>query len=668
MAVWLRWRQNIVDLRNSMSCNIIVDDVTYFSEAAFQEDVIANAVTTVVNAGAMYFSSAANSGHLTGGQSGTWEGDFVNGGAVSGVIATAGETGFFHNFGSALFDTLTANTFNISLKWSDPQGASANDYDLFVTDSTGATLLGFSAAVQNGTQNPFEFASCTDASCPTSNGTKIFPSGARIYVVQFSGSTRALRVDTNRGQLSIGTAGSTFGHNGGVNTITVAAVSNNFQPINRRFLATDTTTTYSSDGPRRLFLNPVPATTAITSGCVLFSCSGGTTLQKVDIAAADCDTTTTPGFIPFCGTSAAAPNSAAIAALIKSRAPGLTNAQVLARMKFTALDIMAVGADRDSGSGIVMADAALNAKITHDFNGEGFGDILWHDGSGNVAIWLMNGTAILNQTASFVSNVGGTWSIAGTGDFNGDGKSDILWHDGGGNVAIWEMNGTAILNQATSFVANVPGGTWSIVGTGDFNGDGKSDILWRDTSGNVAIWEMNGTTILNQATSFVANVATNWSVFGNGDYNGDGKSDILWHDGSGNVAIWEMNGTTVLNQANSFVSNVGGTWTIAGTGDFNGDGKSDILWHDGSGNVAIWEMNGTTVLNQATSFVANVPGTWAISGSGDYNGDGKSDIGWRDGGGNVAIWEMNGTAILNQATSFVSNVGGTWLIQDPGRN
>ena len=133
---------NIVALRNSMSCNIIVDDLTYFAEAAFQEDVIANAVTTVVNAGAMYFSSAANSGHLTGGQSGTWEGDFVDGGAASGPIAGAGEPGNFHNFGAALFDTLTASASTITLKWSDPQGASANDYDLFVTDSTGATILG----------------------------------------------------------------------------------------------------------------------------------------------------------------------------------------------------------------------------------------------------------------------------------------------------------------------------------------------------------------------------------------------------------------------------------------------------------------------------------------------------------------------------------------------
>ncbi len=53
-----------------------------------------------------------------------------------------------------------------------------------------------------------------------------------------------------------------------------------------------------------------------------------------------------------------------------------------------------------------------------------------------------------------------------------------------------------------------------------------------------------------------------WSVQLTGDYNGDGMSDIVWQDTSGNVAIWEMNGTTVLNAANSFVSNVPGQWSI----------------------------------------------------------------------------------------------------------
>jgi hypothetical protein len=105
-------------------------------------------------------------------------------------------------------------------------------------------------------------------------------------------------------------------------------------------------------------------------------------------------------------------------------------------------------------------------------------------------------------------------------------------------------------------------GNWSIVGTGDFNSDGCSDILWQDTSGNVAIWEMNGTSVLNASTSFVANVSSNWSTFGSGVYDGGGKSHIVWHDSSGNVAIWKMNGTSILNASSSFVANVPGTWSI----------------------------------------------------------------------------------------------------------
>jgi probable HAF family extracellular repeat protein len=260
---------------------------------------------------------------------------------------------------------------------------------------------------------------------------------------------------------------------------------------------------------------------------------------------------------------------------------------------------------------------------------------------------------------------GSITSSPATHDFNDDGKSDIAWRDGSGNTAIWLMNGTAVLNQNSSFVSNVPG-QWGIVGQRDFNGDGKADLLWRDTGGNVAIWEMNGTAVLNASSSFVANVPGNWSIVGTGDFNGDGMGDFLWQDTSGNRAIWEMNGTTILNRNSSFVANVPSQWLIKGSGDFNGDGKADILWQDSSGNVAIWEMNGTTILNQNSSFVAAVPGQWSIKGTGDFNGDGNADILWQDSSGNVAIWEMNGTTILNQNTSYVANVPGQWSIQLTG--
>ncbi len=294
--------------------------------------------------------------------------------------------------------------------------------------------------------------------------------------------------------------------------------------------------------------------------------------------------------------------------------------------------------------------AAMVARNSHDFNGDGYSDILWRDTSGNMAIWEMSGSAILNENTAGLGGVPTVWSIVGQHDFNGDGYADFLWRNTSGDLAIWEMNGTAILNVNTAGLGNVPT-VWSIAGTGDFNGDGYADILWRNTStGDLAIWEMNGTTILNASTAGIGNVPLNWTVVGVGDFNGDGKADILWRNNTnGNVAIWLMNGTTLTNASTATFGNMPLTWSVAGTGDFNGDGNSDIFWEDSSGDLAIWEMNGTTVLNPNTSGVGNLSTAWSVAETGDFDGNGKSDILWRDTSGDIAIWFMNGTAIASGA-------------------
>ena len=237
-------------------------------------------------------------------------------------------------------------------------------------------------------------------------------------------------------------------------------------------------------------------------------------------------------------------------------------------------------------------------------------------------------------------------------DFNGDGMSDIAWRDGSGDIAFWLMNGAAV--SSTGSVGGVPG-TWSIVGQRDFNGDGKADLLWLDTSGNIAMWFMNGAAV--GSTAGVAKIPTNWSVAGVADFNGDGLADILWRDTAGDYAVWLMNGATVTSSVG--LGNVSPTtWSVVGTGDFNGDGRVDILWRDTSGNTSIWFMNLGTVA--FTAGVGNVPTNWSVVGTGDFNGDGMADIVWRDTVGDTSIWLMNGAAV--SSAGGIGTIPTTWSI------
>jgi hypothetical protein len=359
-----QFAQNIKDLRTA-GCDIIIDDFTYFVETPFQNGqaatVIAptnggilvqsvNDVTVGPQAGALYFSSAANSGNFSDGTAGVWEGDFVDGGPTAAPLPLGNS---LHNFGGgATFDTLTVGG-RVLLKWSDPLGGSGNDYDLFALDSTGTTVAASSTNIQSGTQDPSEDV-----------GNRA--TGQRMVIVRKAGAAaRFLHLNTNRGRLANATTGVVYGHNGGLNTVSVAATPAGpaissllaIGPFPNAHTTSNVVEVFSSDGPRRIFYNA--DSSAITPGDV--SSTGGQVLQKPDITAADGVSTTAPGFSPFFGTSAAAPHAGALAGLIKSASPASSLTQVLAAMKSTALDIEAPGVDRDSGSGIVMPIRAMSA-------------------------------------------------------------------------------------------------------------------------------------------------------------------------------------------------------------------------------------------------------------------------------------------------------------------
>jgi hypothetical protein len=233
-------------------------------------------------------------------------------------------------------------------------------------------------------------------------------------------------------------------------------------------------------------------------------------------------------------------------------------------------------------------------------------------------------------------------------DFDGDDKSDLLWRNvQTGSDVIWRINGTAY-----SGAISLPGAStsWQIVGEGDFNADNNADILWRNaSSGNNAIWYITGSGLSRSAT--LPRVAdTNWKVAGTADFNADGKTDILWrHASTGNNTIWLLDGATLL--ASGSLPRVGSlSWKIAGTGDFNGDGMTDILWRNTSnGSNTIWYVNGVNF--SSTKGLPQVADqNWKIAGAGDVDGNGTTDIVWRhDTTGNNVVWRLNSAAVPSSA-------------------
>ena len=338
---------NIRTLRFTYHCDIIVDDVIYYFESPYQDDIIAHAVNDVIADGAMYFSSAGNQGNKNDGTSGTWEGDFKK--ARVGLPALPGYE--IHNFGGGVIsDRISVVGGPLILHWSDPSSLdnpqAADDYDLFVLDQNLTNVIVASTDVQNGASLPFEFLGY------------IIPPDFQVVVARHPGATdRAIRVLLFGGGLALSTGGATYGHSTAAGAFGVAAVDV-ADAAGGPFTGgvNNPVELFSADGYRRVFFDQNGV--AYKPGAFTFRTGGGQVRKKPDVAAADGVSTTLPGgsgLNPFFGTSAAAPHAAAIAGLLKSVKPLLTTKAIRTHMTKSALDIEALGIDRDSGFGILDA-------------------------------------------------------------------------------------------------------------------------------------------------------------------------------------------------------------------------------------------------------------------------------------------------------------------------
>jgi uncharacterized delta-60 repeat protein len=251
-------------------------------------------------------------------------------------------------------------------------------------------------------------------------------------------------------------------------------------------------------------------------------------------------------------------------------------------------------------------------------------------------------------------------------DFNGDRKSDILWRNDYGSVVLWQMDGATVTNGALTSVKSVDS-SWKIAGITDFNGDKKADILWRNDDGGVALWQMDGSTVTSSKLASTPSLDNSWKTAGTGDFNGDGKADILWRNTSGAVVVWQMDGSTVTSSKLASTPSLDNSWKTAGTGDFNGDGKSDILWRNDDGSVALWQMDGSNIASSSLTSTPKLDNSWKINGTGDFNADGKADILWSNtNSGATAIWQMDGARVVDSSRTSSPLPDPSWTLNGIG--
>jgi hypothetical protein len=291
-----------------------------------------------------------------------------------------------------------------------------------------------------------------------------------------------------------------------------------------------------------------------------------------------------------------------------------------------------------------------------DIDGDGFDDLLVSAPRNGRGGDDAGAVYIISGRLHFTSDV--------RNDFNGDGRSDVLWQHDNGTVREWlghSPDGNFTGNLANVNFVGAAGSR--MIGTGDFNGDGYADTLWQTADGRV-------TDLLGQAGGgFVDNYAKvsiftglDWHAIGTGDFNGDGLDDVLWQHDNGTIREWlgQDDGTFAGNIAHvNFVGAVGSR--MIGAGDFNGDGYADTLWQTADGRVTdlLGQAGGGFVDNYAK--VSVFTGLeWHAIGTGDFNGDGLDDVLWQHDNGTIREWlgQDDGTFAGNIANvNFIAAAG-----------
>lgn len=201
-----------------------------------------------------------------------------------------------------------------------------------------------------------------------------------------------------------------------------------------------------------------------------------------------------------------------------------------------------------------------------DFNGDGMLDGVQQNViDGKVSVHLRNDGYFLllsGGAGESLSNYGPDWQVEAVADFNADGKPDLIYRNKNTGLAFIDFrDGKTPAGSQYLFTIDP---VWQVVGIGNFNGDNQPDLMFRHaTTGLAFVWDttLSGGTVSLAGDTFVFGIDPVWQVAQIGDWNADGKPDVVFRNKStGIVFVWYMNGYTLTTS--DFITQIDPSWEI----------------------------------------------------------------------------------------------------------
>ena len=300
-----------------------------------------------------------------------------------------------------------------------------------------------------------------------------------------------------------------------------------------------------------------------------------------------------------------------------------------------------------------------------DLNGDGKDDVLLRHVDGRWYYYPMNGRAPIESERGLVDlDTDLHWRLAGLGDFDGDGKDDVLLRHTDGSWHGYLMDGLTV--RSSGGVDLPSDGDWTLAAIGDLDGDGKDEPVLRHSDGRWRLVPLSGLSVAaSGGTELPITKNPKWEFAGLGDLNGDGNDDILLRHQDGRWHYYPMDGSKTLSGSGRVQLTASLAWRFMALGDMNSDGNDDVLLRHVSGRWSYHPMSGATILDGGGTIGMTANLQWGFVGLADFNSDGTDDVLLRHEDGRWFYYPWSEGAVLADRGSARLTADLAWSTTSP---